>query len=254
MKRTDSNCPLRLNVVGIVEMAVTRKRDERVAQAEDWIALEQAFGTVMRVASRAAAVSPATLMGMGHGIAVHPDRDYVIALLDIVNYNAAPASGQAYWKALARAEREQQAFTSLDPTRRNQIVKLLEDIRSDPEKAAREHADEWHRATEGRVLSMPRFELTPAGFEATYRSVFLDVEAVWAHTMRLLAAPPFSGQLRRCELPSCGRFFLFVPERPGPPPLYCIDNSGACSKEAARLKTMARVRKHRAGKAARRPK
>lgn len=217
-------------------------------------ALERAFSVVMSAADESTRASAAKFLTLGRGAVARPDREYALALLDIVNYNLTESARSEALEAMRRGERD--AFTSMAEDHLEWYVTRLDHIRKNPAAAARHYAKEWDRTSEGRVLSIPQFEHTTEGFRPVYRTVILKVEAAYAHVLRLLASPPLCNQLRRCELPCCGRFFLYVADRAGPPPTYCIDNDGRCSEEAKRQKALARVREFRRRKrtTARRPK
>jgi hypothetical protein len=203
----------------------------------------------MRAADQSEGASAASFLALGRGVAARADAEYARALLEIVNYNLAeealPEEDSAAWQEFLRGGRE--GYTSMHSERLQALVHTLDEIQADPDAAARRHSSEWDRVSAGRVLSIPRFERIGGEFRAVYRTVFTDVEAAYAHVLRLLASRPLAGQLRRCELISCRRFFLFMPDGAGPPPRYCIDNKGACATKARQAKNVERVQANRAG-------
>lgn len=224
----------------------------RYTSPEGETELETAFRTVTSVGSESLQADAATFLTIGHGAVALPDREYVLALLRIVNYNLA-AWGQEESDVLTEAaanalqRRAAEGFPAEGPIvsmygkRLNSLVSLLDEIRADPARAAKRHGLAWRRATARKVLSYPTGELDDAG-APIHISVICDTEATYAYILALLTKPAFQGHLRRCAL--CGRFFLFDGSKSGRPPVYCPDND-QCSQEADRRKALERMRGRR---------
>jgi hypothetical protein len=221
--------------------------------------LEKAFRTVTSVGAESITAGAATLLTIGHGAAALPDREYVLALLDIVNRNLAvhgqevsdvltEEAANALARRIAEHSPKEGPIVSMYGKRLNSVVSLLDEIRADPATAARRHGPEWRKTTAKRVLSYPTGEVDDNG-SPVHVSVIRDVDATYAHVFGLLTKPTFHGQLRRCAL--CGRFFLFDGSKSGRPPVYCPDND-SCSQEADRRKALKRMRDLRPSSRARR--
>lgn len=99
-----------------------------------------------------------------------------------------------------------------------------------------------------RVAMVYRFSLTADGdaFTRSARILPVDLKTAFGFAMGLLVSAdlPYGGELCRCQLPSCQRFFFVHQDQSGGQPRrkYCIPQH---MHELHRLQTAERVRRHR---------
>jgi hypothetical protein len=201
-------------------------------------ALAKASSVFMQAASESEGASDADKFLAIGGVLHLPDRSYAAAFLEMVNYNLEETNVAAMVSSGERV-----AGTRLPPEELDQLVKTLGEIKKDPRRAAASHAKEWRSASYGRVFKISDFSTDTGRLQADDRKIILGGYAAFAYVLQILTAQPLCDQLRRCELESCGRFFLFEPDGRGAPPRYCIDTDHA--KEALRIQTRNRVREYR---------
>jgi hypothetical protein len=167
------------------------------------------------------------------------ERELVSTLLEIVNLSPPAIVYQSPVGSLFN--RSTYCPGDLLPAssdRREQLTQSLSEIALDRAKAAERHTNEWTRRRGTVIVVRPS--------ERPERVIVVGGDAAIAHVLLLLIdARSTVGRLRRCQLETCGRFFLdFDLSRRGTPLKYCEDNH---RQERERRLGVERIQARRAG-------